>query len=217
MSQYSFRTSKPLSLRLWHWLNAMAIWGLLATVLLRKTLLSWRANSALIELHLHKAGVEITPALAKEIAVAIRNPLWDWHIRLGFLLASLLLLRLAIALFVERRIPGVAALKVVLRLKTLPAAERGAYLHHSLVNFSYVAFYLATLLMVLSGFVMLFSVELGLATDLMGLVKETHELTMWFFVVFAVGHLVGILAAENGKDSGLISDMVHGGDPTNQS
>lgn len=36
---------------------------------------------------------------------------------------------------------------------------------------------------------------------------------MWFFVIFAGGHLVGVVLAENRGDPGLISNMVHGGDP----
>jgi len=212
MSQVSFRRYQPTSLRLWHWLNATAILGLLATVLLRKTFLSWRTNSALIESRLQQNGVDITPELAKEIAVAIRDPLWEWHIRLGVILGVLLIGRMAIALLVEKRFPGVAALKAALGRTALPAQERGEALHHSLVNSAYAFFYLATMLMVATGFAMLFSAELGLSKGLVGSVKEIHELAMWFFVVFAGGHLLGIIVAENGKDPGIISDMVHGGD-----
>ncbi|HEY6561590.1 MAG TPA: cytochrome b/b6 domain-containing protein [Polyangiaceae bacterium] len=208
-----FRTYQPKSLRLWHWLDATVILALLATVLLRKTFLSWRTNAALIESRLQQTGVDITPELAKEIAVAIRDPLWEWHIRLGVILGALLIGRMAIALLIEKRIPGVAALKVALRLKTLPAQERGEALHYSLVKSGYAVFYLATMLMVATGLTMVFSAELGISKGLVGSVKEIHELTMWFFVVFAGGHLLGIIVAENGKDPGIISDMVNGGDP----
>jgi len=37
-----------LDFRVWHWLNATVILGLLGTVFLRKTFLSWRTNSELI-------------------------------------------------------------------------------------------------------------------------------------------------------------------------
>jgi Ni/Fe-hydrogenase 1 B-type cytochrome subunit len=213
MSEFSLRRYQPKSLRLWHWLNATAILGLLATVLLRKTILSWRTNAALIESRLQQTGVDITPELAKEIAVAIRDPLWEWHIRLGVILGVLVIGRMAIALLVEKRIPGVAALKAALRRKALPAQERGEALHYSLVKSGYALFYLATVLMVATGFTMLFSAELGLSKGIVGSVKEIHELAMWFFVVFSGGHLLGIILAENGKDPGIISDMVHGGDP----
>ena len=44
-------------------------------------------------------------------------------------------------------------------------------------------------------------------------IKEIHELMMWFFVAFAGGHILGIVMAENKEDSGLVSDMINGGDP----
>jgi cytochrome b561 len=157
--------------------------------------------------------VDITAELAKDIAVAIREPLWVWHIRLGVILGALLVGRLAIALLVEKRIPGVAALGSILRLKTLPSEERGDALHHSLVKLSYAVFCLATLLMVTTGLVLLLGAELGSSKALMESVKEVHELAMWFFAVFAGAHLLGIVLVENGKAPGIISDMVHGGDP----
>ncbi|MBV2169734.1 MAG: cytochrome b/b6 domain-containing protein [Bdellovibrio sp.] len=216
MAKFSFRKYQPLSLRLWHWLNALAILGLLGTVLLRKTFLSWRTNSALIETKLKEAGTVITPDLAKDIAVSIRNPMWDWHIYLGFALGALLVGRILVALLVEKRCPGVHALKSALALKEVPPSEKREAVHYTLVRTGYAVFYLATALMVVTGFMLNFKTELGLAKDLVGSVKEIHELMMWFFVVFVGGHLVGVVAAENTKDPGLISEMVHGGDPKNK-
>lgn len=213
MAKFSFRKYQPLSLRLWHWFNALAILGLLATVLLRKTFLSWRTNSALIETKLKEAGTVITPDLAKDIAVSIRNPMWDWHIYLGFALGALLVGRILVALFVEKRCPGVHALKSALALKEVPASEKSEAIHYTLVRTGYAVFYLATFLMVITGFILNFKTELGFSKDLVGSVKEIHELMMWFFVVFVVGHLGGVVIAENHKDPGLISEMVHGGDP----
>jgi Ni,Fe-hydrogenase I cytochrome b subunit len=186
----------------------VVIIGLLATVLLRKTFLSWSTNSALIEDKLKGA---ITPEMAKEIAVAIRNPLWDWHIYLGFTLASLLLCRILIALFVEKSCPGLEAFKNVLKLKDLPAGERIKAAHYSLVKISYAVFYLAVAFMVLTGFTQYFKAELGLSKNIISIVKDAHELMMWLFVVFGCAHIVGVIIAENRQDSGIISDMVNGG------
>ena len=97
MINYRFRKYQPLCLRVWHWMNAAIISGLLMTVLLRKTLLSWRINSVLIEEKLKAAGTVITPELAKDIAIAIRNPLWDCHIYLGFALGVFFIGRICIA------------------------------------------------------------------------------------------------------------------------
>ncbi len=212
MSNYSFKKYQPLSLRLWHWFNAFVILGLLGTVLLRKTFLSWRTNSVLIQDKLAAAGTTIPTDLAKDIAVALRNPMWDWHIYLGFALGFFFLSRIAIAIFVEKKGVATEAIQSLKNIKNIPAADKTNALHFSFVKIGYAVFYLATALMVVTGFSLNFKNELGLSKDLVGLVKEVHELMMWFFVVFVAAHLVGLVLAENRKDRGLISDMIHGGD-----
>ena len=79
-----FLGPKTKLIRVWHWLNAMALFGLMATAILRKTFLSWRTNSAIIVDKMAEAGTTVTPELAKDIAVTIRTPMWDFHYIFGF-------------------------------------------------------------------------------------------------------------------------------------
>ncbi len=211
MTAYRFRKHQALSLRLWHWLNAAVILGLLGTVLLRKTLLSWRGNAALIEEKLKAAGSAITPELAKDIAVGIRNPLWDWHIYLGFTLGALLLGRILIALFIEKRLPLAHALKSLRGVPALPASQRPAAWHYGLVKLGYAGFYAATLFMVLSGLLLTFKARLALDPGLVDTAKELHELALGAFVLFGGAHLAGVVLAEQRGEAGLVSDMIHGG------
>lgn len=211
MANYSFRKYQPLGLRLWHWLNALAIFGLLGTVLMRKTFLSWRSNAALIESKLQEAGTVITPELAKDIAVSIRNPLWDWHIYLGFFLGSLLVMRMVVGILSVKQCPATHVFKSALSLKTLPSGERTKALHYTLVKAGYVLFYVIATLMVISGLLLTFKGELGLDKALADSIKENHELLMWFFVVFVAGHVLGVVVAEIREEPGLVSDMIHGG------
>ncbi len=69
-----------LSFRLWHWLHAAVILGLLGTVFLHKTFLSWRANSEILIQKLSGFGIDITAEQAKALAKAVRAPMWEWHI-----------------------------------------------------------------------------------------------------------------------------------------
>ena len=66
-----------LKFRIWHWLNAIVVLGLLATFFLRKTFLSWKTNSEIIMTKLSEFGVEITAAQAKVLAKAIRAEMWE--------------------------------------------------------------------------------------------------------------------------------------------
>ena len=45
-----------LAFRIWHWLNAIVVLGLLGTVFLRKTFLSWRTNSEILMTKLSEIG-----------------------------------------------------------------------------------------------------------------------------------------------------------------
>ncbi len=83
-----------LNFRIWHWINAIVILGLLGTVFLRKTFLSWRANAELLTQKLSEINLEITAEQAKVLAKAIRVPMWEWHILLGYALAALVIWRI---------------------------------------------------------------------------------------------------------------------------
>lgn len=211
-SQFSFRKYQPATLRLWHWLNALAILGLLTTVLLRKTFLSWRTNAALIENKLQQVGTTVTPEIAKEIAVSIRDPMWDWHIYLGFALTALILFRILIGLFIVKKCPATQSLKSTLKILKVDKSERFKAAHFAGVKISYAMFYLATVFMVTSGLTMNFKNELGLSKDQIAPIKEIHELMMWFFVGFIVLHIIGVIIAELRDEPGVVSDMINGGD-----
>lgn len=210
-SQYSFKEYRSLSLRLWHWANSVVILGLLGTVLIRKSFLSWRTNSVVIQEKLDEAGVSISSELARQIAVAIRAPLWNWHIYLGFSLALLLLVRFWIAIFAEKQWPGLASLKQLFQWKKIPPHQRISALHFNSVKIGYGVFVVVTLVMVITGLLLTFKTEMALSKDVADFTKEIHEFLMWFFLIFVAGHIVGIVIAENRNNQGLVSDMIHGG------
>ena len=193
MTQSSFRSPKPLCFRLWHWLNALVLFGILGTVFLRKTFLSWKSNAAIVETKLHAAGIDAPQAVITDITKTIRNNMWDWHITLGFAFAFLFLVRIIIA--IKHR-------------KNKQAATTS---HHKLVRLSYIVFYLATFFSVVSGLVMNWSDRLGLSQETFKLIEDNHEKMLFLYIAFVVLHIVGVVVAEMRGDRGLISDMVNGG------
>ena len=52
--------SYSLQLRIWHWLHAITVLGLLGTFFLRKTFLSWRANSEIPMAKLAEYDITVT-------------------------------------------------------------------------------------------------------------------------------------------------------------
>ncbi|MDP2311786.1 MAG: cytochrome b/b6 domain-containing protein [Pseudomonadota bacterium] len=208
----SFRKYQPLVLRAWHWLDALAILGLLGTVLLRKTFLSWRTNAAFIQGELEQSGTPVSPEVAKAIAVGLRDRMWEWHYIFGFTLAGLLVVRALIAIFLPNERPGAAVARAV---RAVAAATPGRKLdaaHFAAVKATYVLFYLSVLFMACTGLLMYFEASLGLAPTLVESMKELHELGLWLILVFAAGHVLGVVTAEHRGAAGLVSDMIQGGE-----
>lgn len=183
--------------RVWHWLNAAVILGLLGTVFLRKTFLSWRTNSELLTQKLSEINIEVTEAQAAVLAKAIRAPLWEWHIILGYALAALLLWR-AILFFTQSGKENYQNLKA-------------QSLHKKIVSFGYLIIYAVLLFMAASGLSMHFHEALGLSNSLVESLKELHELVYNAVLIFVPLHIIGVIIAEMRDDKGVTSNMIHGG------
>lgn len=212
-SKYNFQKYQPLSLRLWHWGSALVVIGLLLTVLLRKTFLSWRSNSKIIEARVVEAGGTVTTDVAASIAKELRNIMWDWHIYLGFALSALVIYRLILAFTTVKNDSFVKILRNQSKAEGLSKEEKNQVRYFGAVRSVYALFYIATTFMVISGLALYFEKELGISKDIKGLLKETHELTMWFFVAFVAIHILGVVFAETRKGTkGIVSNMINGGD-----
>jgi len=179
-------------LRIWHWLNALAIFGLLATFFLRKTFLSWRDNAQIIIDKTQEYNVTLSPEIAKSIAKAIREPMWEWHIIFGYFLMFLFLFRIFIFLR-----EGVAYIDT-------------SSLHKKLTTIAYTTFYTLSFFMIISGLVLVESEKLGASSFLIHSIKDLHEAVAWFFVFFVPIHILGVVIDEIRKKNSIISKMVSG-------
>lgn len=183
-----------LQFRIWHWLNAIVVLGLLATFFLRKTFLSWRTNSEIIMTKLSEIGIDITAEQAKIIAKAIRAGMWEWHIIFGYALAFLILYRVYL-FFADTS-----------NKKDFNSLE----LHHKVVRISYYIVYVTLLFMSISGLTIHFYQELNLTKDFAHNIKEIHEIVSYLFVFFVPLHIAGVFVAENKDEAGLVSTMING-------
>jgi cytochrome b561 len=186
-----------LNFRLWHWINALVVMGLIGTVLLRKSFLSWRSNSEIIMQKLTEQGIDIVAEEAKVVAKAIRAPMWEWHIILGYALTVLVLWRILL-FFTQSGKQNYRHLK----------AEN---FHKKMVKIGYLVIYAILFFMTLSGLVIHFYETLGLAKDTAHDIKEVHELLYYVLLYFVPLHIIGVFVAENRDEKGILSDMVNGG------
>ena len=188
-----------LAFRIWHWLNAIVVLGLLGTVFLRKTFLSWRTNSEILMTKLSEIGVDITAEQAKMLAKAVRAGMWEWHIILGYTLAFLVLYRIYLYFCDSSIKENFASLN----------------LHKKAVKISYFVIYATILFMSVSGLVIHFYKELSLAKDFAHDIKEIHELVFNILMIWVPLHIVGVFVADNTDEKGLISTMINGQDKKN--
>ncbi len=180
-----------LQLRIWHWLHAVTVLGLLGTFFLRKTFLSWRANAEILTAKLADFDIVVTAKQAAALAKAVRAPMWEWHIILGFVFAALVLWRLV----------------MIVREGFGCEAETT---HMQWVCRGYKVLYAVLTFMAVSGIVIYLYQDIGLAKETAGEIKELHEIMAWGVVAFTVLHIVGVFVADNRDQKGIISKMVSG-------
>ena len=187
-----------LNFRIWHWVHAVVVLGLLGTVFLRKTFLSWRTNSEILSSKLSGMDLDVTAEQAKILAKSIRAPMWEWHILLGYGLAALLVWRIAL-FFTKSGKANYVDLK-------------NENMHKKAVKLGYLVIYVVLAFMAVSGLVIHFYEALGLSKDLAHDIKDVHEFTFNVVLIFVPLHIVGVFIAENRDEKGILSAMVNGGE-----
>ena len=183
-----------LQFRIWHWLNAVVVLGLLGTVFLRKTFLSWRTNSEILMTQLSEMGVEVTTAQAKILAKAVRAGMWEWHIILGYALAFLIVFRIYLFFTDESERESFSSLN----------------LHKKAVTVSYYIIYATLLFMAVSGLMIHFYELLNISKEFAHDIKEIHELVFNLLMIWVPLHIVGVVVADAKDENGLISTMING-------
>ena len=192
-----------LDFRIWHWLHALVVLGLIGTVFLRKTFLDWRINSELLTQKLAEINLEITVEQAKMLAKSICAPMWEWHIILGYVLSALVIWRVVL-FFTYSGQRSYRDLK-------------SESFHKLMVKLGYIGIYLVLFFMATSGLVMHFYETIGLTKELTHTIKEIHEFLFYAISIFVPMHIIGVFITENQDEKGILSlsDMVYGGNELN--
>ncbi|MDD3476154.1 MAG: cytochrome b/b6 domain-containing protein [Sulfurimonas sp.] len=183
-----------LSFRIWHWLFAVVILGLLGTVFLRKTFLSYKANAEILMNKFSDMGNDISIEDAKILAKAIRDNMWEWHIILGYGLAALVIYRIILFFLDKSKRESFSSLS----------------LHKKGVKISYYVLYATVLFMTISGFVIYFYEYLGVAKESAKQIKEIHEAAFNIIMIFVPLHIAGVFIADATDENGLVSTMING-------
>ncbi len=182
--------------RVWHWLLAFSVLGLLITVALRKTFLSWRTNSEIIQTQLSQSGIEVTHEIAKATAKAIRSGMWEWHYIFAVILVIAIVIRIYMMLTKKAKLPII----VFLQAESKDKLKYGVYV--------LLCFFI--LMMTISGVILYYHDLLNLTKDTVSWLKDLHEDMMYGVLIFVVLHLAGVFKHELSTKEPIISKMIHG-------
>ena len=125
------------------------------------------------------------------LAKKIRQPMWDWHIYLGYVLVGLFGIRFLLPLF------GV--------MKIQNPFDKNSSAKMKFKKWTYIIFYVCVIVSLVTGLI----IELG-PKDFKKPMEEIHVLGIYYLIAFIIIHWTGVLIAEFTDEKGIISRIVSG-------
>lgn len=178
--------------RLLHWATAIAMTVLYITGFLRMT---WMNRHEIAGIIGEKAGDALSKEVVREIAITIREPMWDWHVVFAYVMTGAFLARIIYMLAKGIRFPAPFR-------RDTPLGER-------FQGLTYVYFYAFVLVQVVTGFCL----YLSLFPEWKKGIEGVHKWGLWLFPVFIVLHAAGVMLAEYSDQRGITSRMIGGDGP----
>jgi len=177
--------------RIIHWVIAVSFLLLLITIFLRLTWMNKYNVAAIIQEYLSDTGQNLSQEQLIVLAKEIRQPMWNWHIYLGYILTGLFSLRFILPLFGKMNFQNPFG-------KNLSTKEK-------FQKWTYIIFYVCVVISLATGLI----IEFG-PKELKKPMEEIHVLGIYYLIGFIVLHVAGILIAEFTDQKGIISRIVSG-------
>lgn len=174
--------------RILHWIIAIAMPVLFITGFLRMYWMNTHHIVGLIKSKTNGMDEETMMAIAK----SIREPMWEWHITFAHIVIFAFLARIIYMLKSGIRFPNPFK-------KKQPLKER-------LQGFIYMYFYLFISISAITGIM----IKKGILTEWESKIETIHKLGIYWFPLFILLHLSGLIIAEISNKKGIISKMVGG-------
>lgn len=171
-----------------HWIMALALPVLFITGFLR---MYWMNKHHIVEVIASKTDL-LSEEIMVDIAKTIRAPMWEWHVIFAQVIIAAFVIRIGYMIFKGIRFPNPFKRKLVLK-------ER---IQGSL----YIFFYLFVFLSAFTGV----SMRLDLFPELKHSIETVHKLGLYWFPIFVLLHLIGVLIAELTDKKGIVSKMIGG-------
>ncbi len=200
-----FRTAKPASVRLWHWLTFLFFTISITTVIFGATLFKTDNNISLVQQQVQEKGGVVTKDQAWNVAHEYSDKLWTLHKYSGFGLSFLILSRIIIEVRLSKEKKLAAKIRSALGYPS-DSVERK---HFLFVQYSYAVFYILFIVMATTGLVLAFE-DIEWLKPVQDVAKETHSIVQWALYTFFLIHIGGVIRADLTKYSGIVSRMING-------
>lgn len=181
----------PVVHRVMHWAIALCMLFILFTIFLRTTWMNKDNMADIIQSYLSRAGTPLDRDQAIVLAKRIREPMWNWHIYIGYVLVGLYSIRLALPLFGVMRFSNPFSKQLTPKVKFQYAV--------------YLVFYACVAVSLTTGLFIEFGPK-ALEETMEGI----HVLAIYYLLAFIGLHLGGVLLAEFTDQRGIVSHIVSG-------
>ncbi|MDD3005022.1 cytochrome b/b6 domain-containing protein [Flavobacterium sp.] len=176
--------------RLLHWLIAIAMFVLFITGFLRMYWMNKKGMVAIIESK--TTSTPVAEEVLSDIASTIRQPMWEWHEIFANVMIVAFVARILYMLFKGIRFPNPFSRKIQFK-------ER-------LQGFVYVYFYVFVFISAFTGI----CIENKFFDAYHETIETVHKWGIYWFPIFIILHLAGIVLAEHTTKKGITSKMIGG-------
>jgi len=177
--------------RIIHWAIAISFLLLLITIFLRLTWMNKYNVAAIIQDYLSGTDQVLSQEQLIDLAKKIRQPMWNWHIYIGYVLVGLFSIRFILPAFGHMKIQNPFGKNLSTKMK--------------FQKWTYIIFYLCVIVSLVTGLI----IELG-PKEFKKPMEEIHVLGIYYLIAFIGIHLAGVLIAEFTDQKGIISRIVSG-------
>ena len=185
------QTKYPTVYRIIHWAIAISFLLLLLTIFLRLTWMNKHNIAAILQDYIIGTGQTLSEDQLIVLAKKIRQPMWDWHIYIGYVLVGLFSIRFILPAFGHMKIQNPLSKDLTAKMKVQ--------------KWTYLIFYICVIVSLTTGLI----IELG-PKDLKKSMEDIHVLSIYYLLAFITIHLAGVLLAEFSDQKGIISRIVSG-------
>ena len=176
--------------RILHWTMALAMPVLFITGFLR---MFWMNKNGMVSVIESKtAASPLSKDVMTDIAKTIREPMWEWHE-----IFSKVMIIAFIARIIYMFVKGIRFPNPFNKIHSLKERLQG---------FIYIYFYVFVFISAFTGICM----EKELLTDYGDTIEAVHKWGLYWFPIFIVLHLLGLVIAEHSAKKGIVSKMIGG-------